>query len=106
MDAIDDTFGSGIINRRLLSRPIRHALSLGKKTLNRYYGLTDDSDIYRLSMGKSTLPLFLSFITYALKCSTLPSSLPILNAWNGLTNGLPTPLPLPVNIGAVTNRRE
>lgn len=54
MDAIDDAFGSGIINRQRLSRPLRRALAIGKATLNKYYNLTDESDIYRVSMG--TLP--------------------------------------------------
>ncbi|KAE9398591.1 hypothetical protein BT96DRAFT_821741, partial [Gymnopus androsaceus JB14] len=50
MDAIDEAFATGIINEQLLSEPIRHALSMGKKTLNKYYTLTDDSDIYRMAM--------------------------------------------------------
>jgi len=51
MDAIDEAFANGIIDNQLLSEPIRHALSVGKKTLNKYYALTDDSDIYRMAMG-------------------------------------------------------
>lgn len=57
MDAIDDAFGNGVINNQNLSRPIRSALAIGKKTMNRYYGLTDDSDIYRLAMGSLCLYL-------------------------------------------------
>lgn len=53
MDAIDEAFGTGTIDQQELSRPIRYALSLGKRTLNKYYDLSDDSDIYRLAMGKS-----------------------------------------------------
>lgn len=51
MDAIDEAFATGIIDKHVLSDPIRHALSMGKKTLNKYYTLSDDSDIYRMAMG-------------------------------------------------------
>ncbi|KAJ3965909.1 hypothetical protein EV361DRAFT_809920, partial [Lentinula raphanica] len=51
MDAIDEVFASGILNEEDLSEPIRHALSIGKKTLNKYYSLTDDSELYRIAMG-------------------------------------------------------
>ncbi|KAJ3816157.1 hypothetical protein F5880DRAFT_1494561 [Lentinula raphanica] len=51
MDAIDETLASGIIDEATLSAPVRHALSLGKKTLNKYYELTDDSYIYRIAIG-------------------------------------------------------
>ena len=36
-----------------LSKAIRAALALGKQTLNRYYDKTDQSDVYRIAMGKS-----------------------------------------------------
>jgi len=51
MDAIDEAFATGIIDDRVLCMPLRHALSVGKKTLNKYYSLTDDSNIYRMAMG-------------------------------------------------------
>ncbi|KAJ3738192.1 hypothetical protein EV360DRAFT_58350, partial [Lentinula raphanica] len=51
MDAIDETLASGIIDEATLSAPVRHTLSLGKKTLNKYYELTDDSYIYRIAIG-------------------------------------------------------
>ncbi|KAJ3827165.1 hypothetical protein F5880DRAFT_1453320, partial [Lentinula raphanica] len=50
MDTIDEFFASGIIDDDTLSAPVRHALSLGKKTLNKYYELTDDSYIYRMAI--------------------------------------------------------
>ncbi|KAJ3765327.1 hypothetical protein FB446DRAFT_628153, partial [Lentinula raphanica] len=50
MDAIDEALASGILNNETLSQPIRHALAIGKKTLNKYYSLTDDSDLYRIAM--------------------------------------------------------
>ncbi|KAJ3965087.1 hypothetical protein EV361DRAFT_811267 [Lentinula raphanica] len=55
MDAIDEAFASGILDRdNVFSEPMRHALGIGKKTLNKYYSLTDDSDLYRMAMGASS----------------------------------------------------
>ncbi|KAF9040323.1 hypothetical protein BDP27DRAFT_1157217, partial [Rhodocollybia butyracea] len=50
MDAIDKAFASGIIDNQQLCAPLRHALSIGKKTLNKYYALTDNSNIYHIAM--------------------------------------------------------
>ncbi|KAE9396326.1 hypothetical protein BT96DRAFT_785405, partial [Gymnopus androsaceus JB14] len=50
MDTIDEAFATGIIDQEILSEPIRHALSTGKKTLNKYYTLTNNSDIYCMAM--------------------------------------------------------
>lgn len=58
MDAIDEAFASGIVENHQLCAPLCHALSIGKKTLNKYYALTDNSDIYRIAMG-----MFLTTIT-------------------------------------------
>ena len=52
MDAIDEAFVTGIIENKLLSEPIQHVLSIGKKTLHKYYMLTDNSDIYHMAMSK------------------------------------------------------
>ncbi|KIK50676.1 hypothetical protein GYMLUDRAFT_182431, partial [Collybiopsis luxurians FD-317 M1] len=46
MDAIYEAFATGIVDNQVMSDPICHALSIGKKTLNKYYSLTDNSDIY------------------------------------------------------------
>ncbi|KAJ3730691.1 hypothetical protein C8R42DRAFT_568476, partial [Lentinula raphanica] len=46
MDAIDEALASGMIDNQAVSHPIRHALAIRKKTMNKYYALTDDSDIY------------------------------------------------------------
>jgi hypothetical protein len=35
------------------SPAIRAALKLGTKLLDKYYSLTDDSEVYRIAMGKS-----------------------------------------------------
>ncbi|KIL61192.1 hypothetical protein M378DRAFT_48619, partial [Amanita muscaria Koide BX008] len=50
MDYIDETFTNGILNKRKLDPAIRAAIGLAKKTLNRYYTLTDSSDLYRIAM--------------------------------------------------------
>ncbi|KAJ3965321.1 hypothetical protein EV361DRAFT_777630, partial [Lentinula raphanica] len=51
MDAIDEILASGILDTKNLSSPVRHALSIGKKTLNKYYALSDDSHIYRMAIS-------------------------------------------------------
>ncbi|KAE9386310.1 hypothetical protein BT96DRAFT_744661, partial [Gymnopus androsaceus JB14] len=50
MDAIDEAFATGIIEQKELCTPLCYALSVGKKTLNKYYSLSDDSHIYRIAM--------------------------------------------------------
>ncbi|KAJ3749712.1 hypothetical protein EV360DRAFT_56900 [Lentinula raphanica] len=50
MDAIDEALASGMIDNQAVSQPIHHALAIGKKTMNKYYALTDDSDIYRMAI--------------------------------------------------------
>jgi hypothetical protein len=52
MDHIDTTFTNGILNAHVLEPAIRAALKLAKRTLNRYYSLTDTSETYRVAMGK------------------------------------------------------
>ena len=66
MDTLDQSFATGIINERHLSEPLRHALSIGKRTMNRYYALTDDSHLYRMAMSKS-LSLSFAYISNASK---------------------------------------
>lgn len=51
MDKIDESFAIGILNNRVLSAPLRYAVSIGKRTMNKYYELSDSSDIYHISMG-------------------------------------------------------
>ncbi|KAJ3752499.1 hypothetical protein EV360DRAFT_17820, partial [Lentinula raphanica] len=50
MDAIDEALASGILNNEILSQLNRHALAIGKKTLNIYYSLMDDLDLYCITM--------------------------------------------------------
>jgi hypothetical protein len=39
---------------------IRSALAIGKRTLNKYYNKTDQSEIYRIAMGKYLLFIYLN----------------------------------------------
>jgi hypothetical protein len=50
MDFINDKLTAHAHNRTL-SPAIKASLKLGKKTLNRYYSLTDSSKVYRVAMG-------------------------------------------------------
>lgn len=52
MDVIDESLATKSTDRAL-GLPIRAAVRIGKLTLNRYYALTDASDIYRIAMGES-----------------------------------------------------
>jgi hypothetical protein len=54
MDYIDELFTTGMLKKQDLSPAICAALSLTKKTLNRYYSLTDSSELYRIAMGSSS----------------------------------------------------
>jgi hypothetical protein len=61
MDYINDCLTTHSKNRAL-SPAIKASLGLGKKTLNRYYSLTDSSEVYRIAMGASWL--FLSDVSH------------------------------------------
>lgn len=51
MDKIDEELASAIINPKF-DLSIRIALTLGKRTLERYYSKTDDTEAYRICMSK------------------------------------------------------
>jgi hypothetical protein len=51
MDIINDRL-TAKANDPNISPAIRSALGLAKKTLNRYYSRTDDSEAYRIAMSK------------------------------------------------------
>jgi hypothetical protein len=50
MDHIDNLLTTRAVDHAY-DPPIRVALAMGKKTLNRYYALTDASEVYRIAMG-------------------------------------------------------
>ncbi len=60
MDHIDRVFATATIQEVQLSAPIRASLLVAKKTLNRYYSLTDESHLYRIAMGMSSPLLHLT----------------------------------------------
>ena len=51
MDHIDERLTSDSINQAKFEPSIQASLALAKKTLNRYYDLTDSSEVYRIAMG-------------------------------------------------------
>lgn len=52
MDLIDEVLTDASINEEIYAPSIRAACALGKKTLNRYYNKTDDSEMYRITMSE------------------------------------------------------
>lgn len=52
MDCVDEHLATSAESAGY-SSAIRAALAIGKKTLNRYYNKTDQSEVYRIAMGKS-----------------------------------------------------
>ncbi|KAF9038033.1 ribonuclease H-like domain-containing protein, partial [Panaeolus papilionaceus] len=59
MDHMNDQF-TETANNKNLSPAIRTAVGLAKRTLNRYYSRTDDSETYRIAMSKFLIVLFLT----------------------------------------------
>jgi uncharacterized membrane protein len=55
MDAIDRAFTTASMGGDRFSLPIKVALDLGKRIMNKYYNLTDESEIYRVSIGTSAV---------------------------------------------------
>jgi hypothetical protein len=51
MDHIDEALTTSSLNGTY-SPSIRAALSIGNKTLNRYYNKTDHSEVYRIAMSE------------------------------------------------------
>ena len=51
MDYIDTMFTTGLLKKEQLDPMICAAVGLAKRTLNRYYSLTDTSELYRIAMG-------------------------------------------------------
>ena len=51
MDRIDEVLVTNALDNQF-SAPIKAALAIGRKILNRYYSKTDMSDVYRTAMSK------------------------------------------------------
>ena len=63
MDHIDEHLITATIDNEY-PLAIKAALVIGKKTLNRYYDKTDQSEVFRIAMGMYflALPLFFSYL--------------------------------------------
>jgi hypothetical protein len=62
MDHIDTILALQSLERAL-DTPICLALAMGKKMLNRYYTLTDSTEVYRIAMSKCCFPFLDYFRT-------------------------------------------
>jgi hypothetical protein len=65
MDRIDEVLATNALADQF-SISIKAVLSMGKRTLNRYYSKTDLSDVYRVAMSKSLLGFNYFTITFSL----------------------------------------
>ena len=72
MDHLDQHLATSALNLALPAS-IRAATTLGKRTLNKYYMMTDHSEVYRIVMGK-----FHYFHTYPtlIYLTASPTSMP------------------------------
>lgn len=52
MDTIDKVFATQQLKKKDFNPAICHALGLAKRTMNRYYNKTDNSELYRIAMSK------------------------------------------------------
>ena len=50
MDYIDKHLASGALNAKYLPS-IQASMLIGKRLLNKYYNMTDHSEVYRIAMG-------------------------------------------------------
>jgi hypothetical protein len=61
MDYIDKHLASGSLNTKYLPS-IKASMLIGKQLLNKYYDMTDHSEVYRIAMGMSIFDLLVSYI--------------------------------------------
>lgn len=73
MDHIDEALTTQSLNKKY-EPSIRAALGLAKKTLNRYYNMTDHSEVYRIAMGTYFLFFFSIVIEILTSCSSFTSA--------------------------------
>lgn len=50
MDVLDESLTTDSLKREF-SPSLKAAIGLGKKVVNKYYNLTDTSEVYRIAMG-------------------------------------------------------
>ena len=51
MDIIDRAFTTASMDGEEFCLPIKLGLEIGKRIMNKYYNLTDESEIYRVSIS-------------------------------------------------------
>ena len=51
MDTIDCAFTTASMDGEEICLPIKLGLAIGKRIMNKYYNLTDESEIYRVSIS-------------------------------------------------------
>ena len=64
MDHIDEHLATAAIDNEY-PLAIKAALALGKKTLNRYYNKSDQSEVFRIAMGTYFLAFSLFLLIYS-----------------------------------------
>ena len=69
MDHINKKLTSDSINHTKYEVSIRASLNLTKKTLNRYYNMTDSSEVYRIAMGMFLILVLYMFYRYLFYCN-------------------------------------
>jgi hypothetical protein len=73
MDYIDQQLTAYSISP-MYSASIKASITLGKKTLNRYYDKTDQSEIYRIAMGKLMYSFYVVLLLQHIHFSLTPPS--------------------------------
>jgi hypothetical protein len=91
MDCINDVLTANSIDQQL-SVPIQAALTIGKRTLTRYYSKTNLSDVYRIAMGIYLLLTSDRGFLMSFQFSTLVTNLSTLRMLDGLKSGARQPI--------------
>jgi hypothetical protein len=73
MDHIDTHLATASKNLKF-SPAIRASLALGKAHLNKYYGMTDHSEVYRIAMSEFLILLFYLFQSFIISFNSLAST--------------------------------
>ena len=68
MDHIDKHLATSALDKKYNSA-IQAALAVGKNLLNKYYNMTDDSELYRIAMSMFLTVIF-EFISFLNICSS------------------------------------
>jgi hypothetical protein len=72
MDHIDKFLATALGDANKYSPAICTALAIGKNYMNKYYNKTDDSKVYRISMGKNCTGFDISQLFYLFIVSSAP----------------------------------